>query len=196
MDFVTSDLHFSHNNIIKYCNRPFQSIEHMNSILTSNWNSKVSPDDTVYVVGDFFMGNKEDWPSHRAKLNGKIILVMGNHDTKGKLFTPEENKAFMRECGVDETVDEFYLESHGLIWWMAHYPPAGHDRHTDDRGYQRPKPSQKYDVMLYGHVHSPNIYDVPGALHVGCDAHGYTPRSMDEMYELWKAHPFPYDRSR
>jgi calcineurin-like phosphoesterase family protein len=169
----------------------------MNSVLTSNWNAKVSPDDHVFVVGDFFMGPKQDWPSHRAKLNGRITLVMGNHDTKGKKFTPAENKAFMRECGIEEVVDEYYLESHGLVWWMNHFPPPGGDRANDERGYERPKATRNYDVILFGHVHQPTTYDIPGALHVGIDSTSdYSPRSMDEMYELWKNHPFPRDMSR
>jgi calcineurin-like phosphoesterase family protein len=197
MDFVTSDLHFGHENIIKFSNRPFQSVAHMNSMLISNWNERVAPEDKVFIVGDYAMGDKALWPSYRAQLNGTICLVMGNHDSKGKKFSHEENKAFMLECGFDEVVDEVYYESHGLVWWMAHYPPNGHDRYTDERGYQRPKATRNYDILLFGHTHSHTIYDVPGALHVGIDGtKDYAPRSMDEMYELWKAHPFPYDRSR
>ena len=49
--FVTSDPHFYHDNIIKYCNRPFSNVDEMNLTLIRNWNSKVTPEDDVYVIG-------------------------------------------------------------------------------------------------------------------------------------------------
>lgn len=50
--FFTADLHFWHENIIQYCQRPFASADEMNSALISNWNARVTPDDTVYILGD------------------------------------------------------------------------------------------------------------------------------------------------
>ena len=57
--FWTSDSHYFHNNILKYCNRPFGSVEAMNEALVANWNSVVKPDDHVYHLGDFCFGNVE-----------------------------------------------------------------------------------------------------------------------------------------
>lgn len=42
MIFFTSDHHFSHANIIRYCNRPFASAEEMNQELIRRWNQTVS----------------------------------------------------------------------------------------------------------------------------------------------------------
>ena len=39
--FFTSDTHFKHANIIKFCERPFGSIEEMNEALIANWNRVV-----------------------------------------------------------------------------------------------------------------------------------------------------------
>ena len=78
--FITSDTHFSHKNIIKYCNRPFSSVEEMNSVLTDNWNSIVSKDDLVIHLGDFSFGRTiESIKNHLDKLNGNKILILGNH---------------------------------------------------------------------------------------------------------------------
>ena len=49
--FFISDLHFSHTNIIKYESRPFANSVEMNDTLIKNWNMKVQPTDTVYILG-------------------------------------------------------------------------------------------------------------------------------------------------
>ena len=82
--FVCSDCHFNHKNILKYEPeaRPFETVEEMNEKIISNWNSVVSPEDTVYVLGDFAMGLPEKIPSIVERLNGKIIIIRGNHDNE------------------------------------------------------------------------------------------------------------------
>lgn len=78
--YMIGDLHFYHSNIIKYCNRPFKSVEEMNKTLISNWNNIVKKDDEVIVVGDFALTNKNNIIDIGQKLNGKKTLVLGNHE--------------------------------------------------------------------------------------------------------------------
>ena len=78
--FVTSDHHFYHTNIIKYCNRPFLNIENMNNELIKRWNNVIAKEDIVYHLGDFFLGNKKEISRIVNLLHGKIRLIMGNHD--------------------------------------------------------------------------------------------------------------------
>ena len=78
--WVTSDTHFNHANIIKYCNRPFSSVEEMNETIIANWNKVVSQGDTVYHLGDFALGDKSLIPDFIRRLNGHISFIMGNHD--------------------------------------------------------------------------------------------------------------------
>lgn len=78
--WVISDTHFGHENIIKYCNRPFEDADHMDEIMIENWNSVVKPGDKVYHLGDVYMGSGGKFLERFQKLNGKKRLVLGNHD--------------------------------------------------------------------------------------------------------------------
>ena len=58
--WFTADYHLGHANIIKYCNRPFKSLEHMNSEIIRRHNSRVKPNDTVFFLGDFCFKNSKN----------------------------------------------------------------------------------------------------------------------------------------
>ena len=55
--WITSDTHFGHINIIKYCNRPYADVTEMNNALIANINSQVAPEDTLIHAGDFCFGD-------------------------------------------------------------------------------------------------------------------------------------------
>ena len=78
--YFISDLHLSHNNIIKYCNRPYENTEDMNNDIIKRWNSVVTGNDTVWVLGDVGLGKKEDIKKLLLQLKGHKKLIMGNHD--------------------------------------------------------------------------------------------------------------------
>jgi len=95
--WFTADMHLGHANIIKYCDRPFSSLEEMNRILIRNWNARVKPEDIVFHIGDFCFKNTpggkkgegvpisaRDW---EKQLNGKIIHIKGNHDKNNSCKT-------------------------------------------------------------------------------------------------------------
>ena len=82
---LTSDQHLFHANIIKYCHRPFETIEEMHEHIVKEWNDSVTPDDIVIHLGDYICGGSfEDVKGITDQLNGTKILVTGNHDRKGK----------------------------------------------------------------------------------------------------------------
>ncbi len=77
-EFIISDLHLNHKNIIKYTNRPFRNVAHMNREIIKRWNDIVDKKDRVYFLGDLAFGkHKLSWLD---RLNGEIIIVKGNHD--------------------------------------------------------------------------------------------------------------------
>lgn len=143
--WLTSDTHFGHENIIRYCGRPFRNAAGMNLEITRRWNETVEPDDLVYHLGDFAMGGGEHkldvWREYCQALNGTKILVRGNHDRSAD---------FMRDVGFDDVHDNLIAEVDGRRVWMNHYPPvpdiAGQPLH-------RPPAPGEYDIALCGHVH-------------------------------------------
>ena len=80
--YFTSDTHFCHENIIHFCNRPFETIEEMNAELIRRWNETVPEDGIVFHLGDFCFGGSATWNHYLDCLNGKIYLILGNHDIK------------------------------------------------------------------------------------------------------------------
>ncbi|MBO4999537.1 MAG: metallophosphoesterase [Bacteroidaceae bacterium] len=79
--FFTSDLHFGHENAIRFDNRPFSTVEEMDAELVRRWNAKVGKGDLVYVLGDMIWKSGNGQAEQLIKsLNGQIILIKGNHD--------------------------------------------------------------------------------------------------------------------
>ena len=135
MNYYISDLHFFHNNIIKFDSRPFSSLEEMHDTIIKNWNNRVTKEDTVYILGDFCWGKEPEWLSIINKLNGHKVLIRGNHDLK-KMSAALRNK-FLDVKDYKEVTDN------GRRVIMSHYPMPMY------RGAYNP---QIY--MLYGHVHT------------------------------------------
>jgi calcineurin-like phosphoesterase family protein len=169
MDFFTSDLHLNHfnpktgNGIIKYCNRPFSSIEEMNSILIDNWNSKIKINDTVYVLGDFIFGRQEYILETLNKLNGKIILIAGDHDksltsikpipieVRDYLFYKNKNK------NVRIALFHWCIRS----WQQSHYN----------------------SYHCYGHSHG-KLSPIGKSWDIGVDNNNFYPLSVDEVMDI------------
>lgn len=78
--FFTSDTHFQHTNIIKYCKRPFKDVEENDEEIIRRWNEKVPKDGIVFHLGDVAFGDPKKVDKILKSLNGKIYLVIGNHD--------------------------------------------------------------------------------------------------------------------
>lgn len=80
--WFTSDTHFHHKNILKFCpnTRLGADSDEMTEILIQNWNKQVHPEDDVYVLGDVFFCNFHKAVKIMRRLSGKIHLIYGNHD--------------------------------------------------------------------------------------------------------------------
>lgn len=80
--WFTADTHFGHANVIRYCQRPFSTVQEMDEAIIDNWNRLVGSDDTVYHLGDFTLAGQEKASQYFSLLNGKISVVPGGHDKK------------------------------------------------------------------------------------------------------------------
>jgi calcineurin-like phosphoesterase family protein len=156
--FFIGDTHFGHVNVIHYDKRPWDTVEEMNAGLIANWNSVVSPGDTVYHLGDFALCGIEPALSILSQLNGTIHLIRGNHDTRA-----EVRKAF---ASCDR---KFEGELDGVRVFMQHV------------GLEN-WPGRKDGVIhLHGHSHHNSQREWKGRYDLSCNGWGYTPRTLEEI---------------
>ena len=120
--FFTSDTHFYHPNIIRYCNRPFNSVEEMNETLIRNWNEVVPPDGRVFHLGDFAFGGDAEWRSALSRLNGKIYLILGNHDIQNvKSEVMERFEAVTQQMLINVDGQKIILNHYPLLTFGGSY---------------------------------------------------------------------------
>ena len=189
MRYFTSDTHFGHANIIKYCNRPFKDVSHMNEVLIANWNAVVGEDDVVYHLGDVALGPWTEWDGILTRLNGRKVLVVGNHD---RIFEGESEK--QRDRFAEHYAKWFDEIHHGYAITNVgdHFPIMSHfpyeADHTNDARYMEFRPKDEGNVLIHGHTHENNIVSrsAKGTLqiHVGADAWEYTPVSEDQIVTI------------
>lgn len=183
--FFSSDQHFGHRNVLKFCGRPYRDEKEMGQALIDNWNSVVTNDDIVVSMGDFFWFND----SHSIKkcidkLNGKeIYLVLGNHD-KRESFRRVTDERFHIVDGIThiflrcDDAERWYQKTFEIV--CSHYPLMTWSHR--DRGA----------INLFGHIHSGWLrscddYDqnLPlwrgQQLDVGVDNQNFTPVSFEDV---------------
>lgn len=185
--YFTSDLHFYHANVIKYCNRPYNSVGHMNEELINNWNYIVTNEDTVYCLGDFsFAPRPVELFSER--LNGIKKLIPGNHDPihpynkhykrahkQGKL---KELFKFYEDNGWEVLPIDSTLDIAGTIVNLNHMP-----YNTTDPRYTEYLPVNDGRWLLCGHVHE-KWRVMSNMINVGVDVWEYSPVSLEQVNKI------------
>ncbi|WP_386628401.1 hypothetical protein [Sulfitobacter geojensis] len=56
--WYTADTHFGHENIMRFCNRPFVSASQMDAAMLENMWTVVGSEDQLWILGDFAFGSK------------------------------------------------------------------------------------------------------------------------------------------
>lgn len=168
MIYYTADTHFNHQNIIKFCpnTRKFDDVKDMNQTIVNNWNSKVKVDDTIFILGDMFFG--KDF-SILNQLNGKKILIQGNHDKK--LLASHRNS-------FDDVKDILTVKDGDQTVVLCHY------RMYEWDGFYR------NTLHFHGHSHG-NLISTKRAIDVGLDnpSWNFFPVTMDEIKNMIKNYP-------
>lgn len=168
--WFTSDTHFSHLNIIKLCNRPFETAEEMNDKLVDKWNDRVKPEDEIYHLGDvaFYRstngnGLKINPREIIKRLNGKITFVRGNHD--------ENNGLNLKNHRIVLCISKIFVN-------LVHKPEHGNIK--------------DYELNICGHVHNQwkvKIFEAEGKkslfINVGVDQWGFQPVPWQKLYQIY-----------
>ena len=161
--FFTSDTHFGHTNIIRYCNRPFTNREEMGETLIANWNEVVRPNDEVFHLGDFAFGSGVDGMYARNildRLNGRIYLIHGNHEEAASHPAARPSFQWIR--------DYYELKVGGQRIVLFHYPMRSWNW------------VMKGSWHLFGHVHG-NLQPFGKSIDIGVDVMNFRPVSFDEL---------------
>lgn len=169
--WFTSDQHLGHTNIIKYCDRPFESAEEMDAAIINNWQSIVKPEDQVFVLGDFSFHEPEKTTSILSTLPGQKFLVKGNHDKRRRLKK-------VRGWQWIKDYHELKVEGNRIV--LFHYPI--HQWRAKGGG----------GFHLHGHSHgrqSPNLR----RLDVGVDSWDFYPISEGLIRPMLLEIPFVYE---
>lgn len=169
--WITADHHFGHVNIIRHCSRPFRDVTHMDEEMIARWNERVAPDDLVYHLGDFCYRSSSVPERYLARLNGKVVLVAGNHDT--------------------ERVRRVFAESHDILTttcrdrlvFMCHYPMRSW------RG------SNRGSVHCHGHCHG-SLTEEGRSMDVGVDTNDFYPYELEAVVERLSAIPLARRRDQ
>jgi len=168
--YFTSDLHFGHDREFIWGPRGFKSVHEMNETIINNWNSIVTPEDDVYVLGDLMLGDNEIGIGLIKRLKGHIHVVRGNHDSDVRI--EKYNNCY----NIEEVTEGQYLKCGGYTFYLNHFP-------TFTSNLEKDSSLKHHLINLFGHTHQKtNFYeDIPFMYHVGVDSHNNTPVSVEEI---------------
>lgn len=196
VDFLTSDQHFGHERMAGVFGREYEGrVEEMNAMMIERWNSMISPGDTVLHLGDFAMGTRAETLPIAGRLNGRILLMPGNHDSISLLQDPdyaERQRPLYEEAFeliLPETGDRLRTSA-GNEALLSHYPFSFVDPHASQEMLALMPVDDGRSLLVHGHTHEPEM--VRGRqFHVGVDAHDFYPvrASLVEKWIDANSHP-------
>jgi len=181
MLWFTSDLHFGHEAVIRYANRPFTDLATMHEALITNWNQRVKPDDTIYVVGDLALCRFSDFEPLAQRLQGRKFLIQGNHDHYSLAQYGRVGFTVLQEAKL-KLAGRMVRLSHypwALPWWKRPFAYKSELRFMELR-----PPRVPGEILMHGHTHQRYRTTQDGRLHIGVDAWDYRPVSAREIESL------------
>lgn len=163
-NWYTADTHFLHENIISFCQRPFNSVDEMDAALIENMWAVVQPEDELWIVGDFAYGPRSKDQSKLQKIfdqmpGAKKHIVTGNHDLEPTLDLPWDSIH-----SLVEVRDGPHNQAHTL----CHYPLITWNH------------ARRQALHMFGHVHN-NWLGSRNAVNVGVDVWKFMPVSFEQI---------------
>ena len=177
----TSDMHYGHRNIIRYCARPFADVDEMRETLVARWNEAVKPEDRVYVLGDFSL-DKRQLQEILPRLSGEKHLIAGNHD----LCHPSRKRIakftqLYLDAGFASVSVESFLDVDGQRIRLHHLPYRGDS--TKVERYREFRPVDDGLWLFHGHVHE--VWKVRDRqINVGVDQWDFRPVALETLMEI------------
>ena len=196
--FIVSDTHFGHDNILKFEPTRLEDIQRkgftdQDEWLMSQWNNVVSENDLVLHLGDFAFRNKEVI----YRLNGKMVMLLGNHDIKMTSWYRNYQKRFPEKFELVEGVGDV-LESAGISGlireingtkiFFSHYPLVSIDPYLRGKAKESRDTvaalfkQQQCELCVHGHVHSNDEFtDKTREINVSLERMGFEPVRLGEI---------------
>lgn len=195
MLYFTGDTHFGHENIIRFCERPYRSAEEMDADLIRRWQATVGDDDDVYHIGDFTLLDYRTFTEYARELTGQIHIVPGSHDTRW-LHVWNERITWLDEDTQATSVKNvksasghqvlvypplvsMLKESYKDLMDEEEAPPTIVLCHYAMRTWDR---SHYNSWHLYGHSHG-ELPSIGMSMDVGVDVWDYKPISLPQVAE-------------
>lgn len=179
--YLTSDLHFNHNREFIWKARGFTSVQEMNEEIIERYNALVRPDDDVYVLGDSSLGGGDEQilAANKAlieRLNGKLHIIRGNHDTGRRVTMYESCKNV-----VGPVLYADMIHYKGYHFYLSHFPTL--------TGNLEKESLKQCTCNLFGHTHQTTNFhlDIPYMYHVGVDSHDCKPVLLDDVIKEMEA---------
>lgn len=179
MIYVTSDLHLSHSKDFIYKPRGYETVEEMNKDLIRKYNSVVTDNDEVYILGDLCLGGADSLIDNfkmLSQLNGNIHIILGNHCTSTRRKMYETLPQVVSISYAD------MIQYHKYHFYLSHYPTL--TANLDDG-----KPLRARTINLCGHSHATDPFadwEKGCIYHCEVDAHNGFPVSLDTIIEDMK----------
>lgn len=176
--WITSDLHFNHDREFIWKARGFSHVQEMNEAIINNWNATISAEDDVYVCGDLCLGGAGMNCENQQlieQLNGRLHIILGNHDTPARI----EMYRFCKNV-VEEPKHADMLQYNGYHFYLSHFPTLTANLEKESL--------KQCTINIYGHTHQRDRFfeGRPYMYHCGVDAHNCYPVLLDDAIEEMK----------
>lgn len=183
MRYYTADTHFNHKNIIKFCDRPFRDVDHMDHVIIDNINEVATPDDELWVLGDLALGTLVESLELIKLINPAVHLVSGNHDRtwRGAKEKDRAKTPLYIEAGIQSIQDEAIHNIGGIPVRLSHFPYSGDHAEEDRHVEWRPKDDGMW--LLCGHVHELWMHN-GRMINVGVDVQNFYPVSEEGVLDF------------